>query len=494
MRRDRADRIRGEGVDLNVLRSVAAATVLLVPMAVGAVPEGTRQLGLTQGLEGYSELKVFARAGERIRVCSSDDGLKEAAVMVDGQPVDLDRDALIMPANSVDAGRFGSEIIVFPPNPTACTGDVDCVAGQSCRSRSFTRLPVPVGQQGQCGIALEVTQVRGYCNAQQDAGDRNWHEVAVDAEGDWNINFVGEPETLTGSGSSVRFFEVDVVDGGGASAPGGRLHTESWALNAHSFAYGADTEFFVLAEVNQGARVFSIDFENLAGFRWFLVSNARGLQDHPSQSWCAYGDPFGDGCLTATQARNAQPPVDQETVFSGYEIYINYPDPAPAAPPEPTLDDVQFNDEAGTGTITPNGDGNQDTGTFSFESNVNGTYEIIIDTDGDGTLERADDRVLRGNVRVGTNEVLWDGNGPDGQPAGDGAYRFRVRLVTAETHFPMSDIEDNSDGFVVWDVAPNGDRTALPMFAIMVVMVFILIAFPDLATYLPENMRTRPGG
>jgi C4-dicarboxylate transporter DctM subunit len=37
-------------------------------------------------------------------------------------------------------------------------------------------------------------------------------------------------------------------------------------------------------------------------------------------------------------------------------------------------------------------------------------------------------------------------------------------------------------------------RTALPMFAIMVAMVFILIAFPDLATYLPENMRTRPGG
>ena len=50
MRGDRANRIRGEGVDLNVLRSVAAATVLLLPMAVGAVPEGTRQLGLTQGL------------------------------------------------------------------------------------------------------------------------------------------------------------------------------------------------------------------------------------------------------------------------------------------------------------------------------------------------------------------------------------------------------------------------------------------------------------
>ncbi len=37
-------------------------------------------------------------------------------------------------------------------------------------------------------------------------------------------------------------------------------------------------------------------------------------------------------------------------------------------------------------------------------------------------------------------------------------------------------------------------RAAVPMFLIMVVMVFVLIAFPDLATWLPENMRSRPGG
>ena len=37
-------------------------------------------------------------------------------------------------------------------------------------------------------------------------------------------------------------------------------------------------------------------------------------------------------------------------------------------------------------------------------------------------------------------------------------------------------------------------KAALPMFAIMVLMVFVLIAVPDLATWLPENMRDRPGG
>jgi tripartite ATP-independent transporter DctM subunit len=37
-------------------------------------------------------------------------------------------------------------------------------------------------------------------------------------------------------------------------------------------------------------------------------------------------------------------------------------------------------------------------------------------------------------------------------------------------------------------------RAAFPMFLIMIAMVFILVAFPDLATWLPENMRQRPGG
>jgi TRAP-type C4-dicarboxylate transport system permease large subunit len=37
-------------------------------------------------------------------------------------------------------------------------------------------------------------------------------------------------------------------------------------------------------------------------------------------------------------------------------------------------------------------------------------------------------------------------------------------------------------------------KAALPMFAIMVLMVFVLIAFPELATWLPENVKLKPGG
>ncbi len=37
-------------------------------------------------------------------------------------------------------------------------------------------------------------------------------------------------------------------------------------------------------------------------------------------------------------------------------------------------------------------------------------------------------------------------------------------------------------------------RTALPMFLLMCLMVAILVAFPDLATWLPENLRQRTTG
>ena len=37
-------------------------------------------------------------------------------------------------------------------------------------------------------------------------------------------------------------------------------------------------------------------------------------------------------------------------------------------------------------------------------------------------------------------------------------------------------------------------RAAIPMFLIMVLMVFVLIWFPEIATWLPDNIRQRPGG
>jgi len=51
--------------------------------------------------------------------------------------------------------------------------------------------------------------------------------------------------------------------------------------------------------------------------------------------------------------------------------------------------------------------------------------------------------------------------------------------------FVLQGMTDHEMGFIA--------RAAFPMFLIMVVMVFVLILVPEIATWLPENIRQRPG-
>ena len=51
--------------------------------------------------------------------------------------------------------------------------------------------------------------------------------------------------------------------------------------------------------------------------------------------------------------------------------------------------------------------------------------------------------------------------------------------------FVLQGMTDHEMGYIA--------KAAIPMFLLMVIMVFILILVPELATWLPENMRSRPG-
>ena len=51
--------------------------------------------------------------------------------------------------------------------------------------------------------------------------------------------------------------------------------------------------------------------------------------------------------------------------------------------------------------------------------------------------------------------------------------------------FVLQGMTEHEMGFIA--------RAAIPMFLIMVAMVFVLIVFPELAVWLPNNMRASPG-
>ena len=468
--------------------------VLLAPLAALAMPEGTRQLGPTQGIE--SAVLVFARAGETIRVCSSDDGRQEPDVDGGGGLVEIDdvpgdaNDLRHFPEGSDDElEREGAEIVVYAPNARGCMNDGDCDGGTTCRNGQGEAFGAG-DNNGTCGLALAVDAAQGYCNAAQQPN--MWLEVDVDEEGDWEIDFVGEQETITDSGASTRFFEIDVLDANDAPVDGGRIHSGNWRINSHTFDYGAETDFFVVAEVGDGARVWVIDFDNLRGFRFQMFANRVGLLEHPRQSWCLTGDPSEDGdCL------DDRPSVRFRRQF---QIYLNYPDPSPDAPGAPAIQDVEFNDDIGTTSISPNGDGEQDDGTFSFDVNFDGTWSVIIDTDGNGALDPLLDRVISGEASAGLNTAVWDGLDRNGDVVPPGDYRFSITLITAETHFPMIDIEQNLTGFTIWEQpGRNAARTAQRMFwddralrRELIGGADVLTSLPDGSTIPPATHQTRP--
>ncbi|MCA9545819.1 MAG: hypothetical protein KC613_15555, partial [Myxococcales bacterium] len=455
--------------------------------AAWAVPEGTLNLGPTQGLEGRATLVVDIRAaGETLRVCSSDDGLMEPpvapAIPLDDAPFDANGQRR---PNPVVAERQASEIIVsrlpdrFAENLIAqsngltCAGDADCEGAERC-------LPLGDGRRT-CGVALDVTPQRGYCN--HLTGPGNWIDRRLEQPGTYLLHFVGEPETVNpiNDAETTRYFAVDVLTPRGESAPGGRLFSPRWQINAHDFAYPTDTDFFAVAEVEalidgqarMGAKVFVIDFNGMQGYRYVLLANSLGVVfqgdagldfSRARRSWCFYGDPDPVSGACRTQEPGG-PRLPTRFPVIQHRLYLNYPDPAPARPPVPAITDAQLNDEAGSNSLSPNGDGVQDSATFSFVSNILGTYIVIIDTDRDGDFDPARDASLNGIAVVGRNEAEWDGTGLNGRPVPAGEYRFVIGLITAETHFPMIDIETNARGFRVFEQGgPAAARAPRVMF------------------------------
>lgn len=489
---------------VRALGLVACAQGLMVTGA-DAAPEGTVQLGLTQGLDANTTVRVSIQpGGETIRICTSDDGVQEPDV-ADGDAGRIDQEPGA--PNPISDDRAGAEIIAYAPDATPCESFEDCdfnapelcyvqprgLTIETFRER-FMREPMG-GERAVCGQVLTVIpEDTGYCNAA--TLDPAWIELDADVEGQWAFDLAGEPETRTGSGTSTRFFAIEVLRPDGSPVDGGRVNADFWQLNAHTFEYGSDGDFYAVAEVGDGARVFVIDFEDMRGFRYTVLANDDGLAEHPDRSWCEFGDPDDDRLCPPQGEAPRQPS------FYQHPLYLGYPDPPPGPPGEPFLGRVEFNDDAGTPSISPNGDGVQDVGRFVFTPNLRGVWRVIIDTDQDGTFDGARDRALRGRIgRAGeTVTVAFDGRGPDGEVLPPGDYPARVELSAGETHFPMADIEDNVAGFVIWEQLGPGpeDRMPLPMYWDDTAIArgeqpdgYALTAWPDGSSVPPDGPHAR---
>ncbi len=213
----------------------------------------------------------------------------------------------------------------------------------------------------------------------------------------------------------------------------GRVHAYKWSFNTGSFNLASATSVNLFIKVPGGKTgenfVWQLDLNNFAGNVYSLVSNRIGV-NAPNSGLSA---PRG----TSTNS-----------VFPEFPQYLSYPtvvDPRPTTPP--ILSNFSFVDSAGVdNTISPDGTiGVQDSGTFKFQTDVNGTFVVMIDKNQDGIYGPGDVTLLKAAV-PGLNSIVWNGKDNSGTVLSPGTYNARVQVRIGEYHFVAEDAETSGGG------------------------------------------------
>ena len=236
--------------------NLIVSVLICMCTTANARPEGTRDFQHFVGLGHETKVHVNLALGEALRFCSSDDGVNDiypvhshclgGPIACDEEPgewVHIDsqteQDGLLQP------GRRQAAILVWPPAPEVCAGDMECnfENGLSCRTQDGQ----PVGGEGQaleghCAYRFDVQSnpaspdearapAPGFCTALHPEDSRDYHSITANVAGIWTIDFAGEaptllshhPRRLTSEKASTRFFEIDILGPEGEERPNGRI-------------------------------------------------------------------------------------------------------------------------------------------------------------------------------------------------------------------------------------------------------------------------------
>ena len=220
----------------------------------------------------------------------------------------------------------------------------------------------------------------------------------------------------------------------------GRLWAYSWNFNAGGFnsTRTTDADLYILVPGGRPATnyIWQLDLNNFAGFGYSIVANDLGV-DAPNSGYST--------------------PTAGNTVSYKFPVYTGVPvvaNPLPTMPP--VISNARFVDDAGVDSgISPGSTaGTQDSGNFEFDSDVDGTYAVLIDIDGDGTFGDPGDLLLLGIATAGANTVPWDGADADGNTLAAGSYNASISVRMGEYHFVANDAETSGgpaeDGLTIF--------------------------------------------
>ena len=199
--------------------------------------------------------------------------------------------------------------------------------------------------------------------------------------------------------------------------------------------------------VTRDAYKYRIDLRGMDPNGWLVYGNQVGFLDSDGTT-PLYHDAVADATGSPGQLTGIQGGVS--LALPSFPLFFEPPAAAtisalgiPSTPIAPTMSAISF-----TGTVGGNTSLVNSGGTFKFTTNVPGVYDIVISLDGvnfDPT--NPSNRSLRGVVGgAGPQTVAWDGVDNSGVAFPVGSYQAHVSLHGGEYHFPMIDVENDTQG------------------------------------------------
>lgn len=230
---------------------------------------------------------------------------------------------------------------------------------------------------------------------------------------------------------------------------GGRVWSPDWRFDAGTFRRaGALTRSFYALVNGGGADRDSVIEMVAGGFAGFVFRIS--------------------GTRTGLPRANGRSLVDTGQVYgSEYPIYLEPPEIANLNPSDPSVSGAAFQGSFDDCDVIAAG-GSQP-GTFTFDSNVEGTWHLICDLSGDGVFNMAGDEDMHrlGVTTVGPNTIQWNGLANGGAVPATGTYDCIVRVTVGEFHFVGDDVETVYPGirmFEMQSLPPSASWRPLDMY------------------------------